>query len=99
MAIRVKTQLLAELRFYRFPLTAVQATGVDDVRNLIQLAKYPAQNLQVVDLNGHIDGCHLLLRIAAAGNAQHVDLLIGENSSDIAQQAATIVGPTRTTSE
>ena len=70
----------------------MQTTGVDDVRYLIQLRQYAPQHLQVVDLNGHIDRCHLLFSIAAAGNAQHVDLLIGENGGDVAQQAATIVG-------
>ncbi len=66
-------------------LTAVQTARVNDIGHLVELTKHPAQHLQVVNLNGHIDGCQLLTGIAAAGDTQHIHLLIGENGGDIAQ--------------
>lgn len=63
----------------------MQTARVNDIRHLVQLTEHPAQHLQVVNLDGHIDGGQLLTGIAAAGNAQHVHLLIGEDGGDIAQ--------------
>lgn len=78
--------------YRRVCLTAVQTTRVNHIRHLVQFAKHAAQHLQVVDFDGHIDGGKLLAGIAAAGDAQHVDLLVGENGRDVAQQAAAVVG-------
>lgn len=63
----------------------MEATGVYDIRQLIQFGQYPAQHLQVIDLDIHIDSRHHLFGIAAAGNAQYVNFLICQDRSDIAQ--------------
>src|SRR5471030_882182 len=69
----------------------MQTFGVYHVRQLVELGNHTAKHLRVVDFDIHINGRQLLFGVAAAGNAQHVDLFVGENSGDIAQQAAAVV--------
>lgn len=65
-------------------LPPVQSPCINHIRHLVQLTEHAAQHLQVVDLDGHINGGDLLFNVAAAGDAQHVDFFVSQNGGDIA---------------
>ena len=80
-------------------LVAVQTLGVYHVRQLVQLRQHPAQHLLVVDFDIHVDGGQLLLGVAAAGDAQYVDLSLARMVVMSRSSPLRSLAITRTTSE
>src|SRR5574344_325626 len=71
---------------------ALQPFGADYVAHLVDLRQHAIERLNVVDLHVDVDVGGLHPGIGARTHAQHVDLLVGDDGGESAQQAGAVIG-------